>query len=155
MCFIRLPHPEEKISKYGATQEYIEGVVNKWLMDWRVPKEYWQFWVDYVDIELSVDVKVAASYQNGKRRRILVNPYWLNCGVISHEQGHNSLALLEFHEFKSFPDVLAYHFETNDMIKYLSKKKDLSDPIEAHAELYRYINERLPDDLKVYYPKLF
>ena len=89
-------------------------------------------------------------------RHLAVRPEYLNPGVIAHEQAHNSYALLTDADKTQFAAKLAELRKSDEMVKYLYKVKKYAihdSDIEAHAEIYRYVN--VPDEIKQYYPRLF
>ena len=161
---LTLPHPEEPRND-SATMENVNvpAVVEKWLTDWQVPAEYWEYWKTQITITLKYPLIVggrevpACAYGSGGRRYLEVEPQWLNAGVIAHEQAHNSYALLTAEQRAQFEEASAPLMQTDEYIKLLFSKNvyGLSSVVEGHAEVYRYIGEKMPDELKQFYPKLF
>jgi len=158
MCFFKkytLTHPEESKNSVPVTD--INAVLNTWLSNYSVPGEYWGFWKNRIDITLDESIDVACSWESDGIRHIKVNPYWLNPGVIAHEQAHNSYALLTEAEKTEFSTVYTPLKTSDPLIKYLFKVQPygLTNDIEGHAEIYRYLGESMPAALIDYYPKLF
>jgi hypothetical protein len=97
------------------------------------------------------------TWSTGIKRNLAIKPGWLNPGVIAHEQAHNSYALLNPNQKSAFSDLFAHLENTSPLIKQLSSinNRGLIDDIEIHAEVYRYIGQEMPEQLKQYYPSLF
>lgn len=157
---LNLPYPEE-VSDYTQTLETVdvESVINQWLTNYHVPSEYHGFWRTQIEVKVTLETAPYPAWAFGAedKRHLWVHPAWLNCGVVAHEQAHNSYALLTESEKQLFS--LAYNpLKTTDpLIKllYSKNKYGLSSNIEGHAECYRYLGNKLPEELKPYYPKLF
>jgi len=152
------PYPEEKFNPL-ATIENVEVNLSimGWMLDYGVPPEYQNFWYDHLVIQLDPDYEYPAGVweENGKRH-MRIQPGYLNSGVIAHEQAHNSYALLTEEEKISFSS--AYHtLENNKLLTKLWKYNPygLTNDIEAHAEIYRYLGGFMPEILKQFYTKLF
>jgi hypothetical protein len=88
---------------------------------------------------------------------MVIKPKWLNPGVIAHEQAHNSYALLTPAQKASFSTVYTPLKNTDPLIKLLYSKNayGLTNDIEGHAEVYRYLGRQMPQQLVPYYPQLF
>jgi hypothetical protein len=145
----KLPHPEEP---KGKPVTDIEPVRMKWLIDWCVPHDYWNYWMG-IDIYLTANV----SFANCSDTLICVNPEWANPGVLAHECSHRSYSFLDSAEKVSFGYELINQKVNSPMVRQLfaGNGYGLTSPVEAHAEIYRYLGERMPADLKRYYPKMF
>jgi hypothetical protein len=168
--FATIPHPEElRNSAATLTNTDVSKVITKWLSDWGVPEPYWDYWKTAIDIQvyerypqslISMGINPdtpAATWEAGGKRHLTIKPQWLNPGVIAHEQAHNSYSLLTPSQKANFPGVYTPLKETDYLIKLLYSKNSygLSNDIEGHAEVYRYIGQRMPGELKLFYPKLF
>jgi len=144
-------------------------IINKWLVDWEVPKQYWDYWKTEIDIQvynlfpafivrkgLSQKAPAGTWTEDGKRH-MAIKRKWLNPGVMAHEQAHNSYALLNSSKRTAFATVYTPLKNTDPLIKLLYSKNayGLTNLIEGHAEVYRYIGQHMPKQLKPYYPKLF
>jgi hypothetical protein len=99
----------------------------------------------------------AATWEMGGRRFLAIKPQWLNPGVIAHEQAHNSYALLPPEGKAQFAAVYSRLRGVDPLICLLYSKNryGLTNDIEGHAEVYRYIGQQMPADLKLFYPRLF
>jgi hypothetical protein len=165
-----LPHPEEP-SNPSATlaNTNLTVTTNKWLLDWGVPTQYWDYWKNAIDIQvyeiypasvmamgISQDTP-AVTWDAGGKRHLAIKPGWLNAGVIAHEQAHNSYALLTPPQKVAFSAVYTPLKATDPLIKllYLKNTYGLTNDVEGHAEVYRYIGQQMPTQLKQYYPLLF
>lgn len=162
-----IPHPEEpKDLNQTVANVNIPEIIRQWLTVWAVPPAFHQYWIDKVNIELVPNLQVvvngvlmdvpAAAYDNGNgTRSIKIRPEWLNKGVIAHEQAHNSYWLLNLVE----KDAFAVGFDSckkDKLVEYLFSINayGLTSYIEGHAEIYRYLGDKMPSCLKKYYPKL-
>ena len=168
--FMSVPHPEEPMNPLATLANTdIEKIIAKWLSDWSVPEQNWEYWKTAIDIQVynsyppsltSMGVKQdtpAATWEAGGKRHLAIKPQWLNPGVIAHEQAHNSYTLLTPSQRENFSAVYTPLIETDYLIKLLYAKNTygLSNDIEGHAEVYRYIGQQMPAQLKIFYPRLF
>ncbi len=155
---LTLPHPEE-LPNFTQTIENvsIDKVLTKWLTDWEVPEEHWQYWKSAITITVRTDIQYAAQTWGNGVRHLDVKPAWINSGVIAHEQAHNSYALLTEAQKIEFHDVCTSLKTTNPLIKHLYSINayGLKNDVEGHAEVYRYIGQKMSVELKQFYPKLF
>jgi len=85
-----------------------------------------------------------------------IRPEWANPGVIAHELAHESYSLLNAGQKAGFGVELNRLENTNNMVRLLYSRIPYAkaNVIEAHAEIYRYMGEWMPETLKKYYPKL-
>jgi len=165
-----LPHPEEPMNPSATlANANIDTVMTRWLRDWGVPAQYWGYWKNAIDLKVydvypptltAMGLKQdtpAGTWEAGGKRYLAVKPPWLNPGVIAHEQAHNSYALLTPAQKTAFSALHNSLKNTDPLIKLLYSKNTygLSTEIEGHAEVYRYIGQHMPEQLKQYYPKLF
>jgi hypothetical protein len=154
-----LPHPEEKpdYSRNLENTSFI-SVMDKWFEIYSVPEQYRGFWQDRIAATVTVEISYpAGTWDQDGIRHLAVRPEWLNPGVIAHEQAHNSYALLTGSQKTEFSSIYSHLKETDSLIKllYSINTYGLSNEIEGHAEVYRYLGEKMPEQLKKYYPKLF
>ncbi len=165
-----LPHPEEPMNPAAnLSNTNIDAVMKKWFSDWGVPAQHRDYWQNVIDIQVydvypDFLIKMginqdtpAATWDAGGKRHLAVKPKWLNPGVIAHEQAHNSYALLTPMEKAAFSTAYAPLKNTDPLMRFLYSRNayGLSNDIEGHAEVYRYIGDRMPAQLKAYYPRLF
>ncbi|XUX00683.1 MAG: hypothetical protein TUN42_01505 [Dehalogenimonas sp.] len=145
------------------------ATLNKWLMDWEVPVQYWDYWKKAIDVQvyesypafltasgMSQNTPAGAWDADGKRH-LAVKPQWLNPGVIAHEQAHNSYALLTPEQKVAFTNVYSPLKHTDPLVRLLYTKNQygLTNDVEGHADVYRYLGSQMPSELKTYYPRLF
>ena len=168
---LKLPHPEESMNP-SATLANIDtiAVINRWLQDWEVPKQYWDFWKTAIDIQvydnypprilamggMNQDTPAATWDADGKRH-LAIKPTWLNPGVIAHEQAHNSYSQLTDSMKASFSMVYNGLKSTDRLIGLLYSRNTygLTSDVEGHAEIYRYLGKGMPGRLLMYFPRLF
>lgn len=167
---LALPHPEEAMNPSATVANTsVDAVMTKWLRDWAVPAQHWDYWKKAIDLKVydvyppsltAMGIKQetpAGTWEAGGKRYLAIKPSWLNPGVIAHEQAHNSYALLTVPQKAAFAALYNSLKNTDPLIKLLYSKNTygLTTDIEGHAEVYRYIGQRMPEQLKQYYPKLF
>jgi hypothetical protein len=165
-----IPHPEEAMNPSARIANInVNAIMTKWFQDWQVPSQYWDYWKTAIDIQvhdvypaslLSAGIKQdtpAGTWEAGGKRHLAVKPQWLNPGVIAHEQAHNSFALLNANQKAAYATVHNSLKNTDYLIRLLYSKNQygLSTDVEGHAEVYRYIGQYMPEQMKQYYPKLF
>jgi hypothetical protein len=159
MCFKKkytLLHPEEK-PDYSITMDNynLDIVFDKWYNDYQVPFDEWGYWRNKIEIDVTDTLSYpAACWDIPNGRHLAIRPEYLNAGVLAHEQAHNSFSLLTITDRANFAIDLE-PLKKSGIIQYLFKvnRYGLSSPVEAHAEIYRYIE--VPESLRKYYPKLF
>ncbi|QNT75262.1 hypothetical protein [Dehalogenimonas etheniformans] len=165
-----ITHPEEAMNPSATlANTNLAEIINKWLADWDVPAQHWEYWKTAIDIQvyetypaflttsgMSQNTPAGAWDADGKRH-LAVKPQWLNPGVIAHEQAHNSYALLPPAQKVAFSSAYSLLKHTDPLIRLLYSKNQygLTNDVEGHAEVYRYLGNQMPVELKMYYPLLF
>jgi len=168
---LSLPHPEEP-PDYTQTAETadLDNVFDGWFLQWGVPpehREYWRHAIEVLVCNVYPDYLFqwwpyfnpdtpSVTYELAGVRHLLIKPAWLNPGVIAHEQAHNSFALLTLNDFAAFIIAHASLKDTDPLVKllYSINPYGLTSDVEAHAEIYRYLGQSMPRELKQFYPKL-
>uniref|UniRef100_A0A6M3LK45 Uncharacterized protein n=1 Tax=viral metagenome TaxID=1070528 RepID=A0A6M3LK45_9ZZZZ len=148
-----LTHPEEP-PNYARTEVDTKGLIDKWLQEWDVPKGYWVYWRNYnIIVDPKYPVPAAC---DAASNTMWLNPAWGNTGVLAHEFAHESYSLLSDYGKVDFHAIYAPLRDTNPLIKFLYSNNPygLTSDVEGHAEVYRYLGSRMPEELKEYYPKL-
>jgi len=167
---LSLPHPEEPMNPAATIANMsVAAVINQWLTGWEVPRQHWDSWKTAIDIQvydiypasiiamgMNQDTP-AATWEAGGKRHLAIKPKWLNPGVIAHEQAHNSYAFLNSDLKANFAALYAALKERDQVLKLLftMNRYGLTNDVEGHAEIYRYIGQQMPIQLKQYYPLLF
>lgn len=158
-----LPYPEEMMT-LGATMTNINLnlVLQRWVENYRVPQEQRDFW--FSSIKITLDDKItypAGTWEANGTRYMVVRPEWLNPGVVAHEMAHCSYALLTPQEKDEFNIHFTLESVTNKMVQevinqhpYATQTDVVGRYVEGHAEIYRYLGDTMPDNLKKYYPRL-
>jgi len=149
MCIFKpkltLPHTENKPGVMLLTD-----LRCKFYTDYQVSNpEYWN--------NISVIITGAISTPGLTiGNQILINPEWTTPGVLAHEAAHISYSLLSEYQKERF--AITYHAikDTDKYIKLLYSINDygLTNDTEAHAEIYRYLQGKIPESLLSYYPEL-
>ena len=168
---LTLTHPEEPMNpSQTVANTNVAIVVQAWLDQWQVPAQYQDFWKTQIDIKVfdSWPSDVLAQFSNitagtpsftfsDTVRHLYILAAWLNPGVVAHEEAHNSYALLTDDQKAQFSAAYTPLKTTDPLIKYLYSINNygLTNDVEGHAEVYRYLADRMPEQLKVFYPKLF
>jgi hypothetical protein len=164
-----LTHPEEPQDKTRTVNNTdVNAILEKWLKGWSVPVEYWDYWKTKIKINLydswaleclALGIKIdtpayAVEINGGRQLNSLAT--WFNPGVIAHEQAHNSYALLTDDQKGLFWETYQ-GLSGNPLIKLLNQEQLVTwgdIVVETHAEIYRYLGQGMPEQLKHFYPKL-
>jgi hypothetical protein len=165
-----ITHPEEAMNPLATLANTdLKATINKWLLDWEVPAHYWEYWKTAIDVQvyevyppfltasgLSQDTPACAWDADGKRH-LAVKPQWLNPGVIAHEQAHNSYSVLTPAQKVAFANAYSAIKNIDPLIKllYSQNQYGLTNDVEGHADIYRYLGGQMPVELKMFYPLLF
>jgi hypothetical protein len=164
-----IPHPEEPVNNSATLANTdTDTIFNKWLSDWIVPSQNHGYWKTAIDIQvydvypasiiamgISQEIPAATWSADGKRH-LAIKTKWFNPGVIAHEQAHNSYWLLKEEKKKQFAIDYKALKKTDRLMKLIfSRQVTTTDDVEAHAEIYRYLGQYMPAQLKIYYPSLF
>jgi hypothetical protein len=154
---LTIPHPEEP-PDYSRTlaNTSAEGLLTAWFDGWKVPPQYQDWWRNEMKITISLQYPSPAA-TSSETRQMWVRPEWANPGVIAHELAHVSYSLLTETMKTEFSAVYTPLKNTDPLITLLYSQNTygLTNDIEGHAEVYRYLGEQMPEQLKRYYPKLF
>jgi len=153
-------HPEEPFDPSKTLENTdIDEALDNWCIDYNVPVKHREYWKTQIVIELDPDYPAPAGTWDGVdgKRHLKAQPGYFNSGVIAHEQAHNCYSLMTQDEKNEFSDTYASLKTTNPLITHLYSINTygLTNDIEGHAEVYRYLCEIMPAELKQYYPKLF
>ena len=152
-----LPHPEER-PNYAQTIDNIDldGVFSAWYESYGVPAEHRDYWRNHIAITIDDTLNYpACAWGLHDKRYLSVRPEWTNPGVIAHEQAHNSYDLLEYEQTISFKYDFASLIKRELKPLFSKHPYGLTSFVEAHAEIYRYLGQSMPQELKKFYPKLF
>jgi hypothetical protein len=156
---LSIPFPEEKPDfTQTAENTSTDAVIVKWLTQYKVPAQYWDYWRGQIIIAIISDYAYpAGTWEFEGKRYMNIRPEYLNPGVIAHEMAHCSYGLMSTDEKFKFAEDYGKLKDTNAYIKllYSINTYGLTNDVEAHAELYRYLAPKLPLILKGYYPKLY
>lgn len=154
---LTIPHPEEP-PDYSRTVENttVEGLLAAWFDGWKVPQQYQTWWRNEMSIAISVEYPSGAATIS-ETRQMWIRPEWANPGVLAHELAHVSYSLLTEEAKADFSAVYTPLKDTDPLIKLLYSQNTygLTNDIEGHAEVYRYLGEQMPEQLKHYYPNMF
>lgn len=152
----RLPHPEERMDRSRSMENVsIRDVIGAWLQTWNVPQQYHKFWLEECDIKLSLKYRAPAA-TIAQTREIFVRPEWANPGIIAHEACHIVWQFLTVTQRESFHPRVFDALKHDYLIRlaWQTKRYMQTNNVEAHADIYRYLGDRMPENLKSYYPRL-
>jgi hypothetical protein len=153
-----LPHPEEPRNDNQTLENTnVSMFYEKWFTDWEVPEQYHLFWQLAIDVKLDVTIPYAAGvWADGNGVHLRCRPEYMNAGVLAHENAHNSYALLTPDEKLEFESVYGLEVENNELMVYLDSVNSYMNTtvVEAHAEVYRYLGQYMPESLKKFYQRL-
>jgi hypothetical protein len=152
-------HPEEAPDYSRTIQNTdLDAVLDEWEVKYNVPIGDREYWKTKIEIKLDATLPYpAATYELNGIRHLTVKPEWVNPGVIAHEQAHNSYALLTSEQKSEFSTIYVPLKTSDPLVAFLFSQNSygLTNDIEGHAEIYRYLGAEMPEVLKKYYPKLF
>ena len=162
MCFwkrkLTLTHPQEPPNPNQMANADVPATLTKWLTDWQVPPEFWDYWRAAIVVTLRTDIQYPAQTYWGSdgKRHLDIRPEWVNPGVVAHEQAHNSYALLSEGQKAAFSAAYTPLKTSDSLIKFLYSQNayGLSSDVEGHAEVFRYLQGKIPAALLPFYPKL-
>ena len=161
---IPLPHPEESMNPQATLGNTdIKGVIREWYSAWNVPQINQPFW-DSVSISVVDNLYCVFNNQFTKvpaltyadTKEMSIDPMWANPGVIAHEMAHISYSFLTIIDVAQF-NIAYEEVKIDALIKLLESQNQYmkTNTVELHAEIYRYLGERMPESLKTFYPRLF
>jgi hypothetical protein len=147
-----LPYPEEA-PDYSRTISG-EELLQQFFDTYFIPEAYWDFWKT-----ATIVVDRTLPYPAGmvsETKTLLLKPEYANPGILAHEFSHLSYAQLGENQKASFPAEYNTALQTDGLLKLLYSQKSYMNAslIEAHAEIFRYLGNRMPEALKKYYPFL-
>jgi len=164
-----LTHPEEPPDPAQTLLAIsIPAIFGAWMERYAVPVQYREDWEASIIIQVydawpqsMVDgglnpATPGATWSDGTVRHLACLAPWFNPGVIAHEQAHNSYSFLHQSLKDTWPAALQSVMK-NRLVQlvYSLHPYAASSPVEGHAELYRYLGDKVPEKLKLYYPKLY
>lgn len=149
-----LTYPEQPKDESQTLSFDTEALVDDWLREYGVKDK--SFWYD-VDIEMSMRYYPSPAATDSANKKMWIVPGWGNTGVLAHEMAHISWYQLS-QRLKEDYELLYNALKSYDeWLKLLLKERpntDYSGIVEIHAEVFRFLNENMPEPLKPYYPHL-
>jgi hypothetical protein len=154
---LTLSHPEE-LPDYSKTMNNTttEGLLEAWFKGWKVSQQYQAWWLKEMNIVISLQYSYPACTFS-ETRQLWIRPEWTNSGVVAHELAHVSYSLLTEEMKTNFSAVYTPLKNTDPLIRLLFSQNTygLTNDVEGHAEVYRYLGEKMPEQLKQFFPKMF
>ena len=165
---LEIPYPEEPLN-LDATMENTDIVeaLESWMSNRSIPEEHRPFFREHLQLYLDDTFPTAGTWEQPEGfYHLIMHPHYVNDGVIAHEGAHVVRHLLTEEEKQEFLVLYRQLKATDPYIVRLSEIKPdillegalpngMDGITEAHAEVYRYLGEQMPEGLKQYYPKLF
>ena len=148
-----IPYPEEAPDyNLNITGEVL---LQKFFAKYDIPEVYWNFW-RRVTIKIDRTLQYPAGMIS-QTKTLLLKPEYANAGIIAHEFSHLSYSELSQQKRESFAVEYNSALQTDSLLKFLYSQKPYmkTNDIEAHAEIFRYLGNKMPLQLNKYYPKLF
>jgi hypothetical protein len=151
---LAIPHPEEPMNPDATIQSVsVDMVRQSWYLQWQVPESSYPFF-DAIKIKMDPTIAFPA-WTCGNE--ITCQPAFCNPGVLAHEMAHVIWFTMTDNQKADFQTAYNAILATDPMMTLLDSQNSYMNTaiVEAHAEVYRYLGERMTDSLKKYYPKLF
>jgi hypothetical protein len=150
-----LPHPEERPDYTKSIDNVnVAALIDSWLTKYQVPVKHRDYWQNYhIIVSKTYDNPAATSSETDE---MYLRPEWANEGVLAHEFAHESYSRLNNKKKTGFQTKYDKYLTTDPYIVLLYSQNTYmkTNIVEAHAEVYRYIGEKMPRELYKYYPKL-
>lgn len=156
----KLPYPEEAPFEKPLDIS-ARALVKGFLEAYKVPGEYHDYWLDdVVSISNPLVILYRGVYINAPAatfdRKVRLDGCWLNNGVLAHEFAHISYSLMPLdkrYEFNNLFKTSAHgYWYVHSM--FMQKPYGYYNPVEGHADMFRYLGKDMPDVFKKYYPRL-
>lgn len=150
-----LPHPQEPMDVNATIQSVnIEFVRSAWFLKWGVPLFYQDFWRQAKLVVIFPAMFPA--YTILETNTIWFDPRWANSGTMAHEMAHLQWGFLSVDMRNGFAVEHETAKQTDSLVQLLYRLNSYGtqSDIEGHAEIYRYLGDKMPPYLRKYYPKL-
>lgn len=151
---LTLPYPEQEPDyKRTINNTFALDVIVAWFKDYDVPIISQRYWIEDVDIEISLRYSYPAATGGG---HIWLRPEWANSGVLAHEVCHIVWSDLTLEDRETYEALFNLARTTDELLKLAWDIKPYmrTNIVEAHADCYRYLGKHMPEVLKRFYPKL-
>ncbi len=156
---LSLPFPDiSRNDSQNINNVVAVNFIRMWLTTYAIPVSYHNYWLTAIVYALDpAYLYYAGSWGENGVRHTTYRPEWLNTSIIAHEQAHNSYALLAQVQRDAFPETYQKALREDRLVKYLytQRGQNMYNDVEAHAEIYRYLGGKMPNNVKAFYPKLF
>ncbi len=159
-----LPHSEESENPLITIDNMdLTGVFNKWFKDWAVPIDFLQLWSGMrIEFDPSNPYGAGCCYWWEIPPRVVFMPSWYTPGALGHEFGHvDYFNYLTLEQQEQFSEAYQRLMKTDLLLQaMLAQKQYVRDnfgvafDVEGHAECFRYLGNKMPDELKKFYPHL-
>ncbi|MFA5572421.1 MAG: hypothetical protein WDA42_04880 [Candidatus Bathyarchaeia archaeon] len=176
MCFkkkYQIPFPEEPVDETVKLEDIdTVKVIRQWYIQYEIQGD-WDFWngirelaeeAHEVDIDVEQDLPVWNGYQHvlvpaysiSESKLVRFDVNWFNPGTIMHEFCHISYSILKPIQKLAWDDWY-YQNRNKGVLKYLFSQHPygLTNPIEGHAEIGRYLGQYMPEEARKFYPEIY
>ncbi len=161
---LALTHPEEPANPEATVDNVdVSATFMKWLRDWMVPQEQRVLWSKVI-IELNPNnpYGAACSYYWEIPPRVVFKPAYLNPGAMAHEFAHYEyFERLTLDQQETFSATYQQLMLTDPLLQLMRDQKPYVQmnfsknfDVEGHAEVYRYLGDKMPAELRIFYPDL-
>lgn len=154
-----MPHPEEPADMMATMNTVsIQGTLTAWMNGWQVPASAIRFWqAVHITVAEHLDYDQYPAYSYAELRQLYFHPPFFNKGTLAHENAHVVYALLSIETKAAFEAEYRRLVVSDKLVAYLYQVKALAmyDLKEIYAEVYRYLGQYMPEQLKGFYPHLF
>jgi hypothetical protein len=147
-----LPYPEEAPDfNQNIT---VDQLFQKFFANYFIPESSGSFW-RAVTIVIDQSLPYPAG-MSSEIKTLRIKPEYANPGVLAHEFSHLSWAQLSEAQKAYFPQDYVVVMQTDELLRtlYFQKSYMNASIVEAHAEIFRYLGNKMPEALKKYYPYL-
>jgi hypothetical protein len=156
---VTLPHPHNA----SHTPDQDSGqMMEEFLTHWNVPETYKDFWRG-IPVTVMDGYIYPASWQDAdgnpltySDEKLTFDEAWDDEGVCAHECAHVSWEFLTPAQRDAFATLHDYYKNVDPYMKllYSINTYGLTNSNEAHSEIFRYIGDKMPLELKKFYPRL-
>lgn len=158
---LTIPYPEEP-PNYAQTSANtnVAMFIDKAMEERAVPEQYHLGWLISMDITIDNSFPYPAGVWEtaGGLRHMKVQSPFVNAGICSHEVlAHGAWDRLTELQKLEWESVYGIMVQSDKLMVLLDIQNSYMNTsvVEAYAEVYRYLGQYMPEELKRFYPGLF